>query len=335
MYQSIKRFLHSKFTKPYCALRSKKHEVCYWLYLKQAELALFSLSFSIKRTKPFQTNPNSSTEIHTVVSEHNVYMYLCCIKSFLRFYSDIRIVMHCDGTISDTFKKLLMKHIVGIVIIDRKTVDTKIKASLSSKKYSLLCRDKSPHYFQAIDYFLFAEKEKIISLDSDILFFKYPKSLIDWIKSEEKVIRYGYEEGIGIAPVKNTDVDKFPHKLEEAGLPSGFVCLYKDVADFDLCEEYLEFVFNLPYLKTDKRFEVYIHNRFTSNIYGVYIANSNLKKIPFSYEDYKNLCGYYYYGRRDDFLSEAIFKHYNAMELRFKKEFRYLEDLKKVLKDLL
>jgi hypothetical protein len=51
------------------------------------------------------------------VSHNHLAMYLTSIKSLLRFYNNLSVVVHDDGTLKEQDKNILNNHIRNIKII--------------------------------------------------------------------------------------------------------------------------------------------------------------------------------------------------------------------------
>jgi len=77
---------------------------------------------------------------------------------------------------------------VKVKIIDRKFADREILAKLKNFPIAKKYRKEILNSLQILDYWMLSEAEKIISLDSDILFFKNPDQLINWFSTEKNFI---------------------------------------------------------------------------------------------------------------------------------------------------
>ena len=177
-------------------------------------------------------------EIHSLVSHRHVYNYILEIKSFLRFYNDVTVIVH-DGGDDDSLtkkdKRTLTKHIKNITIIDRDYADVKINKVLDHYPNCRRYRDEYVSALQLFDYMLLCESEKIVSLDSDLLFFKKPDILIDWLHDGKKTVYFWEEEPHGTREflAKINMADCF------AGVNIGLLCFYKETMNLDLIENIL------------------------------------------------------------------------------------------------
>jgi len=189
----------------------------------------------ILHTPSFDSNPSASVEIHSLISHNDISMYLLAIKSFLRFYSDVSLVVHDDGTLTKKDINLLQEHLKNVRVINKESADIKIKSFLKDKTNCMNFRQSYINSMQVFDYYLFSNKNKIISFDSDILFLKEPKDIIDWIKNQNKEVLYNAESDL-------------PHNIlfEQENIPElknlncGFMCFYKEFMDYKLIESLLK-----------------------------------------------------------------------------------------------
>ncbi|RPH51030.1 MAG: hypothetical protein EHM85_08130 [Desulfobacteraceae bacterium] len=178
---------------------------------------------------------NGRPEIHSLVSHKHIYCYLLAIKSLLRFYNDVTVIVHDDGSLTKKDKHILKKHIKNINIIDRDYADEKINKILADYPNCRRYRDEYVNALQLFDFMLLCEANKIVSLDSDILFFKRPDALIDWLCDGKKIIHFWEQEPLGTR--------EFLAKinLDECFLPICIclVCFYRETMNLDLLEQIL------------------------------------------------------------------------------------------------
>ena len=60
----------------------------------------------IHSTPPMTCRGDAPCEIHTMLSDRDVPLYLVAIKSFLRFCQDVAVVVHSDGTPGQDMRNL-------------------------------------------------------------------------------------------------------------------------------------------------------------------------------------------------------------------------------------
>lgn len=173
-------------------------------------------------TPPIAVEPASEVEIHTLCGKRDLYMLLLSLKSFLRFYHDVRVVVHDDGSLGVSGKEQLEFHIPGIEIYDIRSNPDEFD-ELAHKDFNV---------YKAKGVINHTKGEKVIMIDSDMLFIREPTEIIDWIKSDEKVRRYGedhYEHHS-----KYIEIQQLSGRTELAPkLNAGLICLYPEDLDKD------------------------------------------------------------------------------------------------------
>ena len=86
------------------------------------------------RTPQFLTNPDAKVEVHTVLNRRDLYVYIIAVKSFLRFYNDVRVVVHDDGSFVEKDIEYLKTHIKGVEIINKAYADNCVETFLKDRK---------------------------------------------------------------------------------------------------------------------------------------------------------------------------------------------------------
>ena len=174
-------------------------------------------------------------EVHSLVCHRHMYNYILAIKSLLRFYNDVTVIVHDDGSLTKKDKRTIKKHIKNINIIDRGYADAKINRILDHYPNCRRYRDAFVNALQLFDYMLLCESEKIVSLDSDILFFKKPDTLIDWLRDGKEIIYFWENKPWGI--------EEFFAKINIddccVHMNIGLLCFYKEAMNLDLIEQLL------------------------------------------------------------------------------------------------
>jgi hypothetical protein len=193
---------------------------------------------NISKTPAVSCVLHGRPEIHSLVSHRHTYNYILEIKSFLRYYNDVTVIVHDGGdddSLTEEDKRTLKKHIKNITIIDRDYADVKINKILDHYPNCRRYRDEYVTALQLFDYTLLSESNKIVSLDSDILFFKKPDTLIDWLHDGKEIIYFWEQEPHGtrefLAKI-NLDDCYVPMNI-------GLLCFYKDTLNLDLIEQLL------------------------------------------------------------------------------------------------
>ena len=194
------------------------------------------LALSIENKKIPSCNPNSDVEVHSLVCSKHVYGYLLAIVSFLKYYNDVSVVVHDDGTLSEDDKKLILNCVNGARIISKEEADNVVNPLLQNHPECKRYRDEFVNAKQLFDFAFLLKGKKIIGLDSDTLFLNEPKELIDWINGSERVIKYGYEP----EPYFQKEFRSLFNLDSDDGVNIGFLCYFEDIINLNLIENILK-----------------------------------------------------------------------------------------------
>lgn len=189
----------------------------------------------IRNTIPLRTNPKANVEIHSLTCHRDIDIYLTAIKSFLRYYNNVSVVVHDDGTLTDKDNLLLKEHLPGVRIISREDADKIVNKRLDQYPLCKKFREIRINTFQIFDYNILNKTNKLISFDSDLIFVDYPKEIIDWIEKDNNHIVYNCEAGTAVAECIKRSGEKC-----NGDLNCGMMCYYADMVDYKRVENTLK-----------------------------------------------------------------------------------------------
>lgn len=194
---------------------------------------LFDSFRPVLKTKALKCNPVSDVELHVVSGHFHLTMYLLAVKSLLRFYNNLAVVVHDgDGTFTERDMRILKRHIVGIRIIKKVIADKKMEKMLTNFPKTKRYRSHVVNSFELLDNLALADTQKVITMNSDVLFLKRPTQLIRWIKQKKPPIIYVYEK----RPAKQQEFLKEMKCDFPPHFTCALACFYKDVLDFGVIE---------------------------------------------------------------------------------------------------
>jgi hypothetical protein len=204
---------------------------------REYEIKLYTSFEPIVRTRPLRCNPRAGTSIHTITGHYHLFMYMAAVKSLLRFYDDMAVVAHdADGTLSDEDKDTLRHHVEGITIIDKGTADKRMKDILRPFPDCRKYRSRILNSLELLDNGLLADTDKVITMNSDVLFLKKPEELIRWIVDGKDEIVFVHED----APCAQKEF------LDEIGcdfpphVTLALVCFHRGVINLPMIESILK-----------------------------------------------------------------------------------------------
>lgn len=208
----------------------------------------------VSDTKPYVTGQDAPHfELHMLIGKRHVGMSLWAIKSLLHF-SDQRfhIVLHDDGSLRQEDLNKLSTHLPNVKVILRADADRAMADKLADyplcKTFRFSVVETANHRGQKYNMFimslilldmnLLSSAEKIMILDADVLFFKKPVELINWINHQEDQSNlYSVEK---FRPYRDKQ-NRLQFDLKPAEtLNSGLLCYHpKTVMDLPTLEKWI------------------------------------------------------------------------------------------------
>lgn len=82
-----------------------------------------SPSEPLRNPPPMECALTSEAEIHSLVSHQHVEIYLLAVRSFLRFYDQVKIMVHDDGSLSLEDQEFLFRQVRNLRLVARRTAD--------------------------------------------------------------------------------------------------------------------------------------------------------------------------------------------------------------------
>jgi hypothetical protein len=184
-------------------------------------------------TPPIVTNPadrNTPVEVHILCYERD---YLCALWALKSFYHFGRVtyplVIHLQGDVPRRVTTRLHRHFPGARVIVQVEADSTVESWLRSRGLVrlLAARQRNPFMLKLTDFPVLSESTRLLTLDSDVLFFRLPAELLaaanapslmslfqrdpesTYNISEESALS---ELGIRLAPKVNTGIMVFPRE---------------------------------------------------------------------------------------------------------------------------
>jgi hypothetical protein len=243
----------------------------------------------IRKTRALRVNPQADVEIHTVLCHRDVDMFLVAAKSLLRFCSDVAVVVHDDGTLHAADATAIVEHLPGARVIDRPAADRRMEGILRAHPACREYRCRRPQSFQLFDYCLLGDREKVLSLDSDVIFVREPLEIVEWLAASRRYVVFNQERG-------GTKVGR---ELIRRGIPchgtlnSGVLGFFTGIVDLDLVEDCLHTLRGMP--KSD----------YAQGYLDICLERSGLEARPLDPERYL-----VYMGQGSDELEDVAMVHF-------------------------
>lgn len=153
----------------------------------------------ILSTAPMSTNPKAQTILYCALSKNACRQYIAMAKSFLRFCSNVAVVVQDDGSLDVEQYKEIKNHILGVKIYSKNEMFEYIQKQAEKELLALLPTEDEYQQWTSIKimYLKFLNVvfrfngRKVIIVDSDLLFLRPPRVIIDWVESHYNSDFYG------------------------------------------------------------------------------------------------------------------------------------------------
>lgn len=167
---------------------------------------------------------STGLEVHTLVDHEAVPLYLIAIESLHRHVPRARAVIHDDGTLDRRDRLRLRLHVSGASIVRKPLADALVERRLGRYPRLLRARRDNVRLCQLIDYCVLASSDRIVGMDSDVVFMARPDSVLAWARADAQAASVMYSperdpKGPHWVPVL------MPGTPYIADLCCGFVCM--------------------------------------------------------------------------------------------------------------
>jgi lipopolysaccharide biosynthesis glycosyltransferase len=146
---------------------------------------------------PIECGEATDFEVHILTCHRDLLDAIWCLKTFCHF-SNTRpaIVIHDDGTLGASDVETLLQHFHGCRIIRRADADAELTEFLSAYPHCLRFRLRPVFYcaLKLFDAFHLARADKLLLLDSDLLFFRRPVELLKHIAADRPCFQRDYQD---------------------------------------------------------------------------------------------------------------------------------------------
>src|SRR5262249_35011573 len=137
-------------------------------------------------------------EIHSLVSHDHLPLYLIAVSSLARVWLGPALVVHDDGTLTDEDERRLRGRISGVRIVRDDEAQKLAAFALRDHPLVASVRASNVRIRQLVDYYLHTRGDRVIGMDSDIVFLRRPDELVRWAQDDCGVapcFRYSPEWG--------------------------------------------------------------------------------------------------------------------------------------------
>jgi hypothetical protein len=175
-----------------------------------------------------------------LTSEQDWLNLLWALKTFYH-YSDrhYALCIHDDGTLGETAKRALQQHFPSARLISRKAAEEAVIPTLAGYPRCLELRRSNMLSLKLFDFRHFLESDRMLLLDSDILFFAEPMELLRRIEDPQYRLNTVNSDVASAYTVEPAAVhERFGFEMG-ACFNSGLGLIHRDSLRLDWIEEFL------------------------------------------------------------------------------------------------
>ena len=194
----------------------------------------------ILRTAPVTATGDATCEIHVMTSSADWINMIWALKSF--YWSAKRsyaLCIHDDGTLGPQQEEALRRHFPRARVIMRAEADSKVLTLLKDYPRCLEFRRTNQLSPKVFDFAAYLESDRMLLLDSDILFFSEPESLLAKIEDPEyRLNTFNGDTASAYTVTPQVVREHAAFELKER-INSGLALVHKDSMRLDWLEEFL------------------------------------------------------------------------------------------------
>jgi hypothetical protein len=191
----------------------------------------------------FEAQPISSRsglEVHMLLNHARVAEGTWSLYSFAHFFPEpCQLIVHSDGSLDERDIRSLNHLFPGLRIVTRSDADTYVTGELIQRKLNMCAKLRQSFIFslKLFDPYLYSESNYFVTLDSDILTYRYQRLIADLVRSGQSffsedngyracVSRLEFEQMAGTPPLANCN--------------AGLLGVARLAVDLDAIERWLE-----------------------------------------------------------------------------------------------
>ena len=190
-------------------------------------------------TPPVRTSAAGTVEVRVLTWRRDWMNMVWALKSFYqRSGADYRLYIH-DGGLLAAQARELARHFPDATIVDSADAGARVKRELERRGHlrSLEYRMVNPSTRKLFDFYLFSDANYVLSIDSDIVFFRHPTELI---VPDAGIARNRYNRDCAYWYSMSLDEMEAAFGLRPPPLVnSGLSVIRRETIDFDLIDRCL------------------------------------------------------------------------------------------------
>ncbi len=192
----------------------------------------------ILKTAPVETDTSvRDTELHLLCYRQDYLGAIWALKSFYRCARvRLPLVIHVQGKVPGRVMRRLRAHFPTAKLIAQEEADRLVIPELERRglKRLLAARAANPYTLKLTDFLLLGEAPNLITIDSDVLFFRHPTELLK--PTEKHLFQRDPESTYVLSP--ETARSAFGIEMAER-INVGMMHFRRDSVSLERCDEYL------------------------------------------------------------------------------------------------
>jgi len=160
---------------------------------------------TIDQWKPTPNDSGASVSVHVLTGERDWPAAAWALASWCCFTeSDWPILIHDDGTLTDRAATQLHRSFPAARLIRRAEADAALQPVIMAFPFCESFRRQHTSALRVLDLPYFATGKRFIALAPDVLFFRHPREIMDWVQGGDSTSRLLADAG-ATAGVSRTD----------------------------------------------------------------------------------------------------------------------------------
>jgi hypothetical protein len=205
----------------------------------------------ILKTSPIITNREADTILYCALERTSCRAFILAAKSFLKYYSNIAVVVQDDGTFNEKYISEIRKHIDGVIVYKKSDMMKMLREKIDKRLFKLLPGMEMYEsntsvkimYLKFLNVIFRFNGKKVVIMDSDLLFLRRPDEIIKWIIEPYHYDFYGegsnaksdsfYKMGFDF---RSLDIANFSSGILGIGgqvNQDGLIDIFKRITDYD------------------------------------------------------------------------------------------------------
>lgn len=203
-------------------------------------LLKFGSTIALSKMRQLSVKPSTNKyAIHTLICKNDVNRYIISIYSLLRFLKKFPLLfIHEDGSITERQMKLLQT-LPNVTVISH-ALATKVCKNFYSDFTSIdFFRRIDPKVKKITDIICFINTQKVLILDSDVIFYSKPTELITFLQTKGNRRNILYLEDLQHAyGITREAIKKIYHVNEIRKINTGILCFESNILNKRFIEQF-------------------------------------------------------------------------------------------------